>query len=79
MLDGASVVLAAHGAGLTNLAYVRAPVRVVEVVGRAGLSSSFMRISTTLGLDHHAIISDELDDDGDIVVDCDELEAILQQ
>lgn len=79
MLDGASVVLAAHGAGLTNLAYLRAPVRVIEVFGRAVLSTSFMRISTTIGLDHHAIISDELDQDGDIVVDCNQLETILRE
>lgn len=78
MLDGASVVLAAHGAGLTNLAYLQSPARVIEVFGRAVLSTSFMRISTALGLDHHVIISDDLDDDGNIVVEVDQLEAILR-
>jgi capsular polysaccharide biosynthesis protein len=77
MLDGASVILTAHGAGLTNLAYLRAPLCVIEVFGPAVLSTSFMRISTALGFDHHAIISNDLDEAGDILVDCDTVEALL--
>lgn len=77
MLDGASVILSAHGAGLTNLAYLRAPLRVIEVFGPAVLSTSFMRISAALGFEHCAIISSELDDSGDIVVDRQVLEAAL--
>jgi len=76
MLDGASVILTAHGAGLTNLAYLRAPVRVIEVFGPTVSSTSFMRTSTVLGFDHHAVVSGELDEAGDIVVDCDLIAAL---
>jgi hypothetical protein len=77
MLDGASVILTAHGAGLTNLTYLRPPIRVLEVFGPAVLSTSFMRISTVLGFDHHVIISNDLNEDGDIVVDCEQIAALL--
>jgi capsular polysaccharide biosynthesis protein len=77
MMDGASLILTAHGAGLTNLTYLRAPLRVVEVFGPAVLSTSFMRISTALGFDHHAIISTDLDHAGDVVVDRGTIEPLL--
>lgn len=77
MLDGASVVLAAHGAGLTNLAYLTGPLRVIEVFGAAVLSTCYMRISADLGFDHHALISEHLDESGDILVDCEQLQALL--
>ncbi|HJV40419.1 glycosyltransferase family 61 protein [Caulobacter sp.] len=76
-LQGASFVLAAHGAGLTNLSYLEGPARVIEVFGRSVISTSFIRISDALGLDHHAIIAETLDERGDIVVDCDLLESLM--
>lgn len=79
MLDGASIILTAHGAGLTNLTYLRSPLRVIEVFGPAVLSTSFMRISAALGFDHHAVVSSELDEAGDILVDCDLIDALLRQ
>lgn len=79
MLAGASLILTAHGAGLTNLTYLNAPLRVIEVFGPAVVSTSFMRISTALGFDHHAIISSDLDEEGDILVDCALIGALLDQ
>ncbi|HEY3798227.1 MAG TPA: glycosyltransferase family 61 protein [Caulobacteraceae bacterium] len=76
-LDGAAVILASHGAGLTNLAYLNAPVRVIEVFGRKVISSSFIRISEALGLEHHAIISEQSDAAGDIVVDSGLLDQLI--
>lgn len=76
-LQGASFVLAAHGAGLTNLSYLEGPARVVEVFSRSVISTSFIRISDALGLDHHAIVAETLDEHGDIVVDCDLLESLM--
>jgi len=79
MLAGASVVLSVHGAGLTNLAYLQPPLRVIEVFSRAVLSTSFMRISAALGFDHHAVIAEALDAAGDIVVDAAILEPLLSR
>lgn len=76
-LKGASFVLAAHGAGLTNLTYLEGPAKVVEVFSRSVISTSFIRISDALGLEHHAIIAETLDERGDIVVDCDLLESLM--
>jgi hypothetical protein len=76
-LQGASFVLAAHGAGLTNLSYLDGPARVVEIFSRAVISTSFIRVSDALGLEHHAIIAETLDEQGDILVDCDLLESLV--
>lgn len=76
-LEGASLILAPHGAGLTNIAYLNPPVRVIEVFSRAVISTSFIRISEALGFEHHAIISEQLDASADIVVDCDLLERLV--
>lgn len=76
-LAGASVILATHGAGLTNLAYLSPPVRVIEIFSRAVISTSFIRLSEALGLEHHSIISEQLDAQGNIVVDCDLLDRLV--
>ena len=78
-LEGASLVLAPHGAGLTNIAYLNAPVRIIEVFSRAVISTSFIRLSEALGFEHHAIISEELDAEGNIVVDCNLLERLVSE
>lgn len=76
-LQGASFVLAAHGAGLTNLSYLNGPARIVEIFSRAVISTSFIRVSDALDLEHHAIIAETLDEQGDIIVDCDLLESLM--
>jgi capsular polysaccharide biosynthesis protein len=77
MLEEASVILSPHGAGLTNISYLNPPVRVIEIFGPGVISSSFIRISETLGLEHHAVVSDALDAAGDIVVDCTLLDRLV--
>ena len=76
-LEGASVVLASHGAGLTNISYLNPPVRIIEVFGGGVISNSFIRISQTLGLEHHAVISENADSIGDIIVDCALLDRLV--
>ncbi|MBV9511274.1 MAG: glycosyltransferase family 61 protein [Caulobacteraceae bacterium] len=76
-LKGASIILAAHGAGLTNLAYLNAPVRIIEVFSRSVIAQSFMQISAALGFEHHAIISEQLDGEANVVVDCDLLDRLV--
>jgi len=78
-LEGASLILAPHGAGLTNLAHLSAPLRVIEVFGRAVISTSFIRISEALGFEHHAIISEQLDAQENIVVDLGLLERLVDR
>jgi capsular polysaccharide biosynthesis protein len=77
MMRDAGVILAAHGAGLSNLGYLTAPLTVIEVFGRDVLSSSFLQLSVCLGFDYHAVLCDESDEMQCMVVDPQRLSAIL--
>jgi hypothetical protein len=79
MLDGARIILAVHGANLTNIAYLSPPLAIVEFFGRKRFSAVYAQISATLGFDHFLTISDVLDNNGDVVVDCDLLDGILKE
>lgn len=78
MLDEASVIIAAHGAGLTNIAYLSAPLTLIEVFSRAVLSASFMQLAIALGFAYRGIICEETDADGGIVTDVDLLETFMR-
>lgn len=77
MLDGAAVIIAPHGAGLTNIAYLDAPLTLIEVFSRAVLSASFMQLAINLGFAYRGIICEEVGEDEGMVVDIDLLEAIM--
>ena len=79
MLDGAQIILAVHGANLTNIAYLSAPLTIIEFFGRKRFSAVYAQISASLGFRHFGVISDVLDDNGDVVVDCDLLSEILRE
>jgi capsular polysaccharide biosynthesis protein len=73
MLEGAGFILAAHGAALTNLAYLGAGVKVIEIIGSTTESACFMHLADIVGLTYHGISSTAYDERDDIVVDLDEL------
>jgi capsular polysaccharide biosynthesis protein len=78
MLEGAGVVLAAHGASQTNLAYLRPDLLVIEVFGALQLNACFMRMCAWLGFDYHGILSAAYDEAWNIIVDPDELRDVLR-
>ena len=77
MLDGAAVILAPHGAALTNLAYLSPPLSVIEVLGCMTPRAFFMHISSLCGFDHHVVFSSVYDDDRNVVVDVNDLRDAL--
>ena len=79
MLEGAGVILAAHGAALTNLAYLNRNLTVVEVFGPRTWSGCFIHVAATLGFEYRGLFSDVHDERSDIVVDLDELNDILHE
>jgi hypothetical protein len=77
MLEGVGLVLSAHGAALTNLAYLQPELKVVEIIGAHTRTACFMHLASMLGFRYHGIFASECDDQSDIVVDLDELRDAL--
>lgn len=78
MLDGAGVILSAHGAALSNLTFVSPPTTLVELIGARTPRACFVHIAATMGLGYHGLYSDDYDEAGDIRIDAEELEAVLR-
>ena len=78
MLSGAAVILAPHGAGLTNLAYLNPPLTVIELFSRHVLSASFLQIAVALGFRYRGFIGENVDDAGSILPDVAQLQAIMK-
>lgn len=78
LLAEAAVILAPHGAGLTNLAYLSPPLSVIEVMGSQTARAMFIHLSAILGFSHHVVFSDRYDEAGNIRTDCADLQAALE-
>lgn len=78
MLDGAQMVLASHGAHLTNIVYLDPPLTVIEIFGPEMHNASYIAIANALSFDYYGITSDLLDSVGNIVVDCEKLYEIIE-
>jgi hypothetical protein len=61
MLSGARVVLSAHGANLTNIAYAEEGVSVVEVLPFYWAYFSHMHIAAAAGLNYFGLLATEID------------------
>jgi hypothetical protein len=79
MLEGVGLILTAHGAALTNLAYLNPKLTVIEVMGPMTPCACFMHVAATLGFEYHGLFSSTYDFRSDIVVDLDELYDVLRQ
>jgi hypothetical protein len=77
MLDGAGVVLAPHGAALTNIAYMTPPATIVEIMGPNAGRPLFLHISAVLGFSHRVLYTYRYDVAGDLLPDIDALGALL--
>ena len=78
MLSGAAVILAPHGAGLTNLAYLNPPLTIIETFSRHVLSASFLQIAIALGFRYYGFISEDVDEAGSILPDVPQLQKIME-
>ena len=77
MLDGAHIILAAHGAHLTNIVYLNPPLTIIEVFGPTLYNACFLSIANALAFNYYGLTSDLLDAAGDMVVDCEKLYEII--
>jgi hypothetical protein len=76
MLDGAGLILGAHGASMTNIAFINPPATIIELFGRR-VFGGFMDIAANLDLRYHGIICEDFDGDGNMIPDCAELRALI--
>jgi capsular polysaccharide biosynthesis protein len=77
MLEGARVILSAHGANLTNLAYVAEGVSVVEVMPYYWTYFSHMQVAAAVGLNHFGVVVHEVNDRQNMVARVAALEEAL--
>ena len=77
MLRGARLIVAPHGAGLTNLIYLSESVKLIELHGSNYCSSAFMQLCSSKNIKYSGLICSQFLIDGSMVVDCDQLEHLL--
>jgi len=69
MLDGAGLILATHGAALTNIAYLEEGVSVLEIMGSITPRPFFMHIGAMLNLKYSTLLTESYDEHGDMMID----------
>lgn len=79
MLAGAGVILAPHGAALTNLVYLSPPLSLIEVIGTATPRAMFMHIASMLHFDYHAVFNDSYDGEQDLVINVADLREAFER
>jgi hypothetical protein len=79
MLDGAGLILAPHGAALTNLAYVSPQVQVIEAIGKSTQGGEILHIASAVRFEYHGLYSRFADTMGDIALDADELRDAVRE
>jgi len=77
MLEGARVILSAHGANLTNLAYVEEGVSVVEVMPYYWTYFSHIQVACAVGLNHFGVVVHEVNEGQNMVARVETLREAL--
>jgi hypothetical protein len=78
LLDGACVVLGAHGAGLTNIVFLDPGVAVIELFARHWCYHTHMALSMYAGLKHTSVICD-IDANLNAIPDANDLRLALER
>jgi capsular polysaccharide biosynthesis protein len=78
LLNGAGIVMSAHGASLTNIAYLDPGVSIIEIFGKHWCHHSHIQLAMHVGLRHSGVIS-EIDDQLNLRVDMRRLEAAFER
>jgi hypothetical protein len=76
MIDGAGIILGAHGASMTNIAFLNPPATIIELFGNR-IFGGFMDIAANLDLRYHGIICEDFDGDANMIPDCGKLRALI--
>ena len=79
LLDEVGIILAPHGAALTNLVYLTPPTLVIELIGSRTPRVVYMHIASILRLGYYGIYSDRYDAEENVVVGSDELEDAMKE
>jgi hypothetical protein len=77
-LSGAEIILSAHGAALTNIAYLEKGISLIEVIGSDTPRAIYMEISKHIGLSYYGYISEHNDDKGNIIIDSQQINSIIE-
>jgi Glycosyltransferase 61 len=78
MLSGAEIILSAHGAALTNIAYLEKGVCLIEVFGSGAPRAMYMEISQHIGLHYYGYISEDKDDEGNMIINSQQVNSIIE-
>jgi len=78
MLENSSVILAPHGAALTNLTYLNPALSVIEIISPRTPRALYMHIASTLGFHYYGVYSNQLDEEEKIILDIEELRTIMR-
>ncbi|MGY2053232.1 glycosyltransferase family 61 protein [Methylobacterium sp. JK268] len=77
LLDRAGLVLGVHGANMTNIAYLPADCRVVELLPTYWADHSYMQLCASIGLHHDVIVCSEFGESLEIQVKLPTLRKVL--
>ncbi len=77
MLDGAKLIIAAHGAALTNIAYLEEGVSLIEIIGARTPRAMFMHLCVMIGLKYSGILTDRYTESQNVSVDATELRELI--
>ena len=78
LFQTAEVVIAPHGAGLTNLLFCQAGTRVIELLPSSNYPRYYKDLCDTLGVDHFPVFITK-NEDGQHSLNLDQFEALLNQ
>ena len=79
MLDGAGIVLSAHGANLTNIGFLEERANVIEILPLSFAFCSIMQIATAASLNYFGVLCASIDDQRDLIVDMDDLHQAFDE
>jgi hypothetical protein len=79
MLDGARVVLSAHGAGLTNIAFAEEGISVIEILPYYWSCFTHMQLALAASLNYFGLVCMAVDDQKRMVIDTSLLSTVLEQ
>ena len=76
-IDGARIILSAHGANLTNTVYLDSGVAVIELFPRYWTQSSYMEIAAVTSLQYYGVVC-AIDELNRILINVDELASTVE-
>ena len=77
MINGADVILSAHGAGLSNIAFLNGDVSLIEITGLKGIWGHYLFISGLLGFKYYGITTENYDAQGALSVNVNYLHEVM--